>query len=162
MKLIKLNAVKKTINPGYYASVSNKDYIKVSKYNWSLVKSGDNFYARTYINGKHVQMHRFILGLIDRNIYVDHKDGNGLNNTRSNIRTCTNAQNQQNKKPRGSSKYLGVSKCSYPLKRPWRCSIKVNGSYIATYHETEMEAALNYDKLAKKYHKKFANLNFKT
>ena len=161
MKRILLNAVKKTNNLGYFALVSEKDYSKVSKYNWSLVKSGTNFYARTYINGKHVQMHRFILELTDKRVYVDHKDKNGLNNTRRNIRICTNSQNQKNKKPRGISKYLGVSKSKLPIKKPWICSIKANGKYIISYHKTEIETAISYDKLAKKHHKRFANLNFK-
>jgi hypothetical protein len=44
-------------------------------------------------------LHRWLLGLIDRKIEVDHIDNDGLNNRRSNLRTCTHKENMRFRKP---------------------------------------------------------------
>ena len=53
-------------------------------------------------NGKRTteQLHRFLLGITDPKIEVDHRDGDGLNNCRSNLRVATAAQNQHNQRLR--------------------------------------------------------------
>ncbi len=43
-------------------------------------------------------MHRVIMGITDLDIEVDHRDGNGLNNRRDNLRVATPTNNQQNRK----------------------------------------------------------------
>jgi len=119
-------------------------------------------------------MHRHILELWDSKLSVDHKDRNGLNNQRENIRACTNSENQKNRTASGRSKYLGVHIIDYQRKY---FSTK-NNKY--TYHhktgivarivvdkkpkhlgsfKTELEAAIVYNIAARKYHGKFANPN---
>lgn len=103
-------------------------------------------------------MHRQILGLTDPKIFTDHKDHNGLNNQRSNLRIATHGQNMANKSPSGKSKYMGVSWNKNDKK--WRSQIRKNrvtiylGSYI-----NEIDAAIAYNNKAVEVHGEFANLN---
>ena len=92
--------------------------------------------------------------------WVDHKDGDSLNNRRSNLRLCNNQQNQFNSKKQMDtlSKYKGVSMTNRP--KSYRSSICVNGkSKSLGYFYTEEEAALSYNEAAIKYFGVFARLN---
>jgi len=150
MKLVKVNSVKARKYTNFTTSVSDKDYNSVSKYNWSLVGANHTKYCSCTIDGRRTSLHRFVLGINDPSVYIDHKDGNGLNNCRSNLRIATNAQNQQNKRPRGSSKYLGVSLRDNGM---WRAGITVNKKQVYLgYFDTEEEAHNAYLEAKKIYH----------
>ena len=104
-------------------------------------------------------MHRFILNA-PKGQYVDHRDRNGLNNQKRNLRFCTQSQNMMNlKSSTGTSKYKGVS-WNIKYKR-WQSHIRLNyklknlGSY-----NSEIEAALAYDHAARELFGEFARLNF--
>lgn len=111
-------------------------------------------------------MHRAILGLTDARMVVDHKNGNGLDNRRENIRPCTHAQNMRNQKPHGKSKYRGVSFAYFQrngrINGPYICArIKMEGkSQRLGFFKTEEDAARAYDKKAKDLFGEFARLNF--
>ena len=106
-------------------------------------------------------MHRLILGLESKGLFVDHIDGNPLNNKRNNIRICTSSQNNKNKKPHGLSKYLGV--CKSTGREKWQATIKFNGKYkMLGRFDNEEDAAKCYDAAAKIYHGDFARLNFES
>jgi hypothetical protein len=49
-------------------------------------------------------LHRYLLGVTDSKIDVDHFDGDGLNNTRKNLRKTLHAQNMQNRRVNKNSK----------------------------------------------------------
>lgn len=142
--------------------VDDEDYDWLNQWKWSVIRVGrNNIYAQRVISphGKRVlnTMHRVILGLKEREI-CDHKDGNGLNNQRSNLRKATRSQNGANilKRSITSSKYLGVTKWG----KKWKAQIKFNGSivYIGVF-KIEEDAAFAYNESAKKYHGEFASLN---
>lgn len=169
MKKIKLNR-------GYFALVDDGDYDSLSCYSWSVQVTKYTNYSYARIDGKLKYMHRFILGLTDPKVLVDHKDRNGLNNQRENIRPCNNSENQKNKRPSGKSKFLGVSfniyKKRYISKKTgevlnysntrWLSTININGKQkcLGSF-VSEIDAAKKYDEAAKEYHGEFANLNFK-
>jgi hypothetical protein len=73
----------------------------VNKIFWYAERYGRTMYA---INktGKRITMHGFIMGKRD-GLILDHKDGDGLNNQKSNLRFCTQSQNTQNKRSHGVS-----------------------------------------------------------
>lgn len=163
MKSILLNTVQKTSDnyKKVYALISDKDYQLVMQYKWFAEKnrttrSGETkFYASSRINGKQVRMHNLIMGSKG----IDHKDGNGLNNQRSNLRISTHQQNIINigKSKGTTSKYKGV--CRY-IPDKWQAGIVHNGKRIALgVFKNEDDAGLAYNKMAKKLHGKFAYLN---
>jgi hypothetical protein len=151
---------------GQVALVDDEDFEELSKYSWHAVwnKTGNKFYAqhnyRVKNKTKTLRMHRLILGLTDPKIQCDHKDGNGLNNQRENLRKATNRQNQMNQKKRlnCSSKYTGVSWSTE--KRKWRSYIRIDDKYkYLGYFDDEIEAAKAYNEAAEKRSGEFANLN---
>lgn len=162
------------ISKGMYAKVDDEDYEYLSKMAWHIRKGRNTFYAthKTYPGNETFFMHRVILKLADKKIHVDHIDQDGLNNQKNNLRICSSIDNSKNRKAYGSSKYLGVNWVTRRRKRKdgsikitnpgWRSEIRVDGKGIFLgIFKTEEDAAKAYDEAAIKYHKDFANLNFK-
>lgn len=82
-----------------WAIIDAQDISLVSGQSWHAQRGRYTFYAKTNIpGGGMASLHRVLLGLRGRFPFVDHRDGNGLNNTRGNLRTCTVAENSYNKK----------------------------------------------------------------
>ena len=133
---------------------------------WFCDVHGETRYAGR--NGiKKIYLHRVVLErILGRELIkgeqVDHIDGDGLNNTRNNIRLANNSQNNINKGKSSivsSSVYKGVSWRSGCKK--WRAYIKVDGQQIHIgYFYNQIDAAQAYDKAAKEYFGEFAKLNF--
>lgn len=94
------------------------------------------------------------------NEQVDHINGDGLDNRKSNLRICNGSQNRCNKgKPKNNtSGYKGVT--WHTPNKKWVAQIAVNGkhSYIGSF-KTKEEAAKAYNKKAKELHGEFARLN---
>jgi hypothetical protein len=143
--------------------VDDEDYEYLSQFKWCAIWCIDAFYAgrsapRLFGHGR-IWMHRVIMNTPD-GVETDHKDGNALNNQRSNLRICTHSQNCHNRKKRAdnTSGYKGV----FTTKgKKWRAQIRVNGKSIhIDVFSTREEAAHAYDEAAKKYHGEFADLNF--
>jgi hypothetical protein len=107
-----------------------------------------------------LRMHRLIMGQPPNGREVDHINGDGLNNRRSNLRWATRQQNCQNGRPRSNarSKLKGAQWCSSQSK--WGAEIKHNGRVKQLgYFQTEQEAAAAYDAAASKAFGEFARLN---
>lgn len=144
---------------GLIAYVDDQDYPVLSKRTWTLRTCRKNQYAVTWIDRKTTFMHRLIMSP-PKGLVVDHIDGNGLNNVRSNLRICTQAQNLGNQRKRGrTSRFKGV--CRYPsLVTPWQAVITKNyKQFHLGRFETEEAAAAAYDTAARELHGDFARLN---
>jgi len=139
---------------------SDEDYEDVIRFTWVAIKSRrksapDVWYAAKAIT--RTLMHRWILGKKCISKLVDHKDRDGLNNQRNNIRIATRSQNAANRTATGNSKYLGVSyspRCTMNDKWIASCAGKPLGIF-----NSEIEAAKAYNKEARKKFGCFANIN---
>lgn len=158
MKLIPLTQ-------GYFVKVDDDDFDFLSQWKWHVhmdKKLGGTFYAKRKIwenkVSKDIRMHRVITNA-PKELDVDHMDGDGLNNQKSNLRVCTKSENQRNQRPQKgtSSQYKGVQKSG----KKWEAKIHVDNK-VAWYKsfENEIEAAIARDKKAIELHGTFARLNF--
>jgi len=150
---------------GQIALCDDTDFEKISQFSWFANQPvpGYGCYAIAYgkkgAKTKHVKMHQVILGTVHGCI-IDHKDGNGLNNQRSNLRHCTRSQNQMNQGPRSDSPtgFKGVT--WIPKNRKFRVRIKVSGkSFPLGCFDNVRDAACAYNVAAVKYHGVFAYQN---
>lgn len=162
LQVKKIELSKQGKNKGkYFALVSDEDYERVNNINWFVrFKRGKpRAHGRIKEEKKEVKMHRFIMRVTNPKIQVDHKDLDGLNNQKYNLRTCTNAENSRNKDGYGgTSKYKGV--CWDKDRYKWRASIGYNNIKIRLGRfANEIEAAIAYNHAAIKYHGEFARLN---
>jgi HNH endonuclease len=106
-----------------------------------------------------VYLHRFLLSA-PPGFEVDHIDGNGLNNRRSNLRLATRGQNRQNSRIRSNnvSGYQGVSWNSG--RGMWRADIRLNGrAKFLGHFQMKEQAAIAYNDAARILFGEFAHLN---
>lgn len=165
----------KLTNSDKAALIDEADYDLVKDYVWweHFPKQSETLsYAygmklpRTRTGERVVKMHRLLLKITDSKQLIDHVDGNGLNNCRSNLQLVTMAENIQkanfdptkNKRKR-HSKFRGVSYLEWYGK--YLAYVNCNGKreYLG-YFTTAEEAARVRDSRAKQLHGKFARLNY--
>lgn len=149
------------------AIVSDEDYERLSRHSWlaKIDRRSRTTYAARYTKRgdgttRLFYMHREVLGLPGDNARkVDHKDGNGLNNTRENLRVATHQQNMANFPLRNdsTSQYKGVSPQSRCGK--WRARTGAKGKIKLGTYPSRHEAALAYNLAARLLYGEFALLN---
>lgn len=144
-----------------HAVVDEEDYQKVSMRKWYFSKRGypcTGIYNKQTKKAKQETMHRFILNPPIGQL-IDHKDGDTLNNKKSNLRFCTPQENQRNKNSyKGSvSKFKGV--CWDKSRKKWTAKINFEGTKNLGRFEKETEAARAYNVAAKELHGEYARLN---
>ncbi len=117
-------------------------------------------YAKTDANIEERVLSRWLMRPIPRGIEIDHKDGDTLNNRKSNLRYATSSQNSANtlRKPRASSNFKGVY--FDPRNSRWysRATYQYKTYYLGRF-DSKTEAALAYNKKAIEIHGEFAKLN---
>ena len=120
----------------------------------------ENGYAAHKEKGRTILMHRQIMQP-PKDMVVDHIDGNQANNCRFNLRVCTRAENQRNRRKHAGSisRFKGVF--YNKQRRKWFSQCWLEGKCHATrYVDEEVEAARAYDRQAVEYFGEFARLNF--
>jgi HNH endonuclease len=148
---------------GVQAVVDASDFPLISQYVWSL--DPQRRYAVAYLDPrdwtKCVRMHRLIMDARAGEV-VDHINGDGLDNRRSNLRVCLQAENSRNRrKGEGfSSRFKGVSLVKGRREKPWRAQIR-HGEKVRClgYFSLEEEASRAYDEAAIALFGAFARVN---
>lgn len=152
------------------AMVDDEDYEFLNQWKWRALKTRREKPQRAWYayrttarpNRKSVYMHQEIMrhhGFLNV-IQCDHKDADGLNNQKSNLRPATSNQNHWNRKKRSgcSSKFKGVY--WHKKQNGWMARIFCLGKYYYLgMFEKETDAAKAYDSAAIRHFGEFARLN---
>ncbi|MEO2024289.1 MAG: HNH endonuclease [Fuerstiella sp.] len=150
------------ITRGLITTVDDVDEEIAKQFKWHAVIRRLRTYVGANVPGtgghgkrqKYVYLHRQIMSA-DPHEQVDHINGDGLNNTRSNLRICTPAQNAGNRRVSlGNSRFKGVHFCS-SINR-WRAQIQQETIGL---FDDEVAAAAAYDSEAVLRYGEFAALN---
>jgi hypothetical protein len=152
MKRIKLTQNK-------WALVSDKDYTYLMQWKWYAVKQKKNWYACT--GHKSIRMHRLVAARLGINCQkIDHRNRNGLDNCRNNLRPATAGQNAINR-PKNSNNTSGFKGVSLDRRRnKWQATIRVKTKLLFLgYFEHKRDAAKVYNKAALRYFGKFSYTN---
>lgn len=149
--------IKIPLNRGMFALVNAADYPLVGIYRWVAHHKGKGRHYAVSDNPQ-IKMHRLILGFPESGI--DHKNRNGLDNRRCNLRLATHTQNVHNtlKLVRNTSGYKGVYRDREHNR--WRATL-TRGSkrrYLGSY-PTAIEAALAYDNAVRESDDGFSTYN---
>lgn len=163
------------LSQGLFALVDDEDYDRLMVHRWYANRSFNTFYVnrkikvkgkRSYEDGRDcravVSMHREILSATPGQI-IDHRDGDGLNNQKSNLRLCNGSQNCMNRRKstkQYTSIFKGVNRRNRS-KNSWVASIRIHGElkHIGVF-PNESLAALAYDAAAVSLFGEFARTNF--
>jgi len=147
------------LTQGKFGIVDAADYERLSRYKWHLCRQGGNLYAHRKASHRTTPMHRFLLNP-PKGMVVDHINGNGLDNRRSNLRICTQRQNTHNSRPSGlASSYKGVA--GDKSRNRWIAAIFDGAHHIHLGRfDDEAEAARAYDRKAAELFGEYAYLNF--
>ena len=143
---------------GFKATIDLSDLALVAGYKWSAFETRGLRYANTKYNGKTIYMHRLILDA-KKGEYVDHINGNGLDNRQENLRITSQGVNLANAKAfsNNTSGYRGV----IWFRAGWRAQVKHKGQPLQSGKRPNREdAALLRDELARRIWGKHIYLNF--
>ncbi|MCJ7777394.1 MAG: AP2 domain-containing protein [Sedimentisphaerales bacterium] len=154
------------LGEGEWTIVEPDDYYRLKNFKWFLSGNGTKFYAARSIKigpgqTKIVRLHREIMNP-PPGLLVDHRNGNGLDNRRANLRPATHSQNMYNKpktKSKTSSRFIGVTFNKGRRKWETRIYYQKRKIWLGRFDD-EIDAARAYDKAALEYHGEFARLNF--
>jgi hypothetical protein len=147
---------------GYVALVDSEDFARVAQFKWCVKDHAhtENLYAARRLrcaDGSRLTqgMHQFLLPNVE---VIDHANGNGLDNRRSNLRSATWQQNASNKRglaKNNRSGYRGVS--WFPKYQKWRAAIRVNRKFMHLgLFDNPLDAAIAFDRAAIEHFGQFA------
>ncbi len=146
------------LTKGQIAKVDPEDLYWLTKWNWCARwdKDTGGYYAYKSSPNGIVSMHRFILGIDDPEIKVDHKYHDTLDNRKSELRVCSNEENCTNKlrKAPNSSGYTGVT--WNKVRNRYQIRIRSKGkSMCLGYCDDPVEGYVIYLRKARELHGEF-------
>lgn len=151
-----------------FAQVDDEDFDELNKHKWFVAKLRGIYYVGRQTHGSHktrkfIFLHRYLMKCVrgDGKL-IDHKDKDGLNNQKENLRLASYSENAINckslKHSESYSKYRGVTWCV--ADKRWSAALRKDGkAYHLGLFSTEERAALAYNEFAKKIQGEFAQLN---
>jgi hypothetical protein len=146
------------LTQGRTAVIDDADFDLVSQFKWHAHFDGTNWYALRRTATGHQSMHNLVMGS-PTGVKIDHRDHNGLNNRRGNLRVCEHRQNCYNLKMKVTNRsgYKGVSwKTTH---QRWCAQIRFGKVYHLGLFEDKIDAARAYDSAAVRYFGEFAATN---
>lgn len=156
-------------HPDTFCLLDDEDYEWAKYFKWTPEERANGLYVLRGHKNRTIRIHREIVRARAHE-QVDHADANGLNNTKKNLRLCSNIQNQQNRtkhsacKSKSGSKYKGVfqrAERSGGKSGRFFAYITINRRRVTLgTFDSDVEAAREYDSKALYYFKEFARLNF--
>jgi hypothetical protein len=166
-----MNTIEIPLSQGKVAFIDEADYPLIGHLKWSAAQASKGLWYAVRGQSSHpefpsypqVKMHRVIM---DAKIGedIDHVDGDGLNNRRSNLRLCTPAENQHNRRGNKNSRSGFKGVCLTPNRREptgFGSYIWTGGRsiWLGTFRDP-IEAAKKYDEAARELFGRFARVNF--
>jgi hypothetical protein len=147
------------LTQGKFAIVDDEDFEALLQFKWHVNRHRSTWYAVRWIGSQKIHMHRVITNA-PLGMDVDHIDGDGLNNQRSNLRVCSKQENHWNQglNRNSTSGFKGV--VWHKWARKWQAHIRVNGKrlYLGLFND-KTAAARAYNEAATKHFGNFARLN---
>lgn len=146
---------------GKFAIIDDESEELIKKYKWFYAPRSKNEYAATTIWRKNkseiLLMHRLIMGA-QKGETIDHKNGDGLDNQKNNLRKVSTSQNIQNSRLK-TGKYKGVSFSK--RRNNYESYINLSDKKVTLgSFRSDVAAACAYDFAAVKYFGDYARLNF--
>ncbi len=141
---------------GFVATVDDEDFERISMHKWCVSLNGTTQYATRWTTGNHaIRMHNEIMGRKG----VDHRNGDGLDNQKSNLRFATRSQNNSNRR-RFKNNTTGTKGVDFSKQwNKFRVRIQVDKkSIFLGYFDSLPEASVAYSEAALKYHGDFVRL----
>ncbi len=122
--------------------IDKEDVDKVKSHKWRLNKGGtsrskcNGVYTGNAKNSRCISLHRFLTDC-PQNMYVDHINGNRLDNRKSNLRVCTNQENNFNRTVQGNNTSGSKGVWFDKSRSKWTAEIKYNNRkiYIGRYED---------------------------
>lgn len=158
------------LTQGKFALVDDEDFERVSQFKWRAYCSPDKqkrWYAARTVRVPAKPKDRYFVVLMHRFIlphdmpHTDHRDRDGLNNQKENLRPCTRIQNGRNRGiQKNKSGFKGVTfKKNHPSK-PWCARVTLEGKriHLGLFASAE-DAAKAYDVAALCHYGEFARTN---